>query len=96
MKKKHRKHNSHLIFVLLGFLILLFFTIFALGYYESLYQYEDVSVDTSGTYEDGIQTMSPFEDTQQVVQEGEVGLNVNPFTASVFDAGTSYRSATDL
>tara|TARA_B100001167_G_C16661058_1_gene253263 strand:- start:85 stop:390 length:306 start_codon:yes stop_codon:yes gene_type:complete len=98
MKKKHRKHNSHLIFVLLGFLVLLFFVVFALGYYRSLHTFEDVSLeDNTGTYEEGIVIDSPFEsDSDSDTQVNtEANLNINPFTASVFDAGTSYRGAED-
>jgi hypothetical protein len=58
----YKKHNSHHIFLFLGFLILLFILIFGIRHFASEYTYskDGIEIDNSQSYDDSLYSLNPF------------------------------------
>ncbi|MCA9351240.1 hypothetical protein KC929_00495 [Patescibacteria group bacterium] len=56
----NRKHHSHLVFGLLGLLVLIFIMVFGVRYLVARYGYQDVPGNEAEAYEDGRLTKNPF------------------------------------
>lgn len=76
---KHKKHNSHYIFALLGVLILLFLVVFGTRYFQGQYSFEPVAVAGPQAYDDGVSIENPFSVT------ASNQINYKPFTGESLD-----------
>lgn len=64
-----KNHKSHHIFLYLGLLVLLFVGVFSVHYFQGTYKFTEViATNNTGSYDEGIDIINPFEATPLVSQ----------------------------